>query len=138
MLIVDKYPYELSAGQRQRVAFARAMAVEPDVVLADEPISMLDVSIRMGILNLMEQLKDDFGIPYLYITHGHRRCWSISHPDEHLRPDVRLFSRIAGRLCRNRLSSLPSIAYDVICTVVSIRRLPQPLTRLQLSPLIET
>jgi peptide/nickel transport system ATP-binding protein len=65
----DKYPYELSGGQRQRVSFARALAVEPEVVLADEPISMLDVSIRMGILNLMERLKDDRGIAYLYITH---------------------------------------------------------------------
>jgi len=65
----DKYPYELSGGQRQRVSFARALAVEPEVVLADEPISMLDVSIRMGILNLMERLKDEHGIAYLYITH---------------------------------------------------------------------
>ena len=64
-----KYPHQLSGGQRQRVAFARALAVEPTVVLADEPISMLDVSIRMGVLNLMEQLKEERGIAYLYITH---------------------------------------------------------------------
>jgi peptide/nickel transport system ATP-binding protein len=65
----DKFPHELSGGQRQRVAFARALAVDPDVMLADEPISMLDVSIRMGILNLMERLKEERGIAYLYITH---------------------------------------------------------------------
>ena len=65
----DKYPHQLSGGQRQRVAFARALAVEPTVVLADEPISMLDVSIRMGVLNLMEQLKEERGLAYLYITH---------------------------------------------------------------------
>ena len=66
---VDKFPHELSGGQRQRVAFARALAVDPAVMLADEPISMLDVSIRMGILNLMERLKEERGIAYLYITH---------------------------------------------------------------------
>src|SRR6188472_97498 len=64
-----KYPHELSGGQRQRVSFARALAVEPEVVLADEPISMLDVSIRMGVLNMMERLKEEMGIAYLYITH---------------------------------------------------------------------
>jgi peptide/nickel transport system ATP-binding protein len=64
-----KYPHQLSGGQRQRVAFARALAAEPTVMLADEPISMLDVSIRMGILNLMHSLKEERGISYLYITH---------------------------------------------------------------------
>ena len=66
---IDTFPHELSGGQRQRVAFARALAVSPKVMLADEPISMLDVSIRMGILNLMERLKVERGIAYLYITH---------------------------------------------------------------------
>src|SRR5687767_6694617 len=64
-----KYPHQLSGGQRQRVAFARALAVDPAVLLADEPISMLDVSIRMGVLNLMERLKQERGIACLYITH---------------------------------------------------------------------
>ena len=64
-----KFPHQLSGGQRQRVAFARALAVQPEVILADEPISMLDVSIRMGILNMMAHLRDTRGVSYLYITH---------------------------------------------------------------------
>jgi peptide/nickel transport system ATP-binding protein len=67
--IAAKYPHELSGGQRQRVSIARALAVEPKVVLADEPISMLDVSIRIGILNLMMKLKEERGIAFLYVTH---------------------------------------------------------------------
>lgn len=64
----DKYPYELSGGQRQRVAIARALAVGAQYILADEPISMLDVSIRLGILNLMDDMKQE-GIGFMYITH---------------------------------------------------------------------
>ncbi len=67
--VAAKYPHQLSGGQRQRVSFARALAVNPEVVLADEPVSMLDVSIRMGILNMMADLRDQRGLSYLYITH---------------------------------------------------------------------
>ncbi len=67
--MLRKYPYELSGGQRQRFGFAQALACRPKLILADEPVSMLDVSIRIGVLNLMQELRVREGVSFLYITH---------------------------------------------------------------------
>lgn len=67
--VMHRYPHELSGGQRQRVGFAQALAGKPKLILADEPVSMLDVSIRIGLLNLMADLRDREGVSFLYITH---------------------------------------------------------------------
>jgi len=67
--VAAKFPHELSGGQRQRVGFASALAVKPKLIVADEPVSMLDVSIRIGVLNLMTELREREGLSFLYITH---------------------------------------------------------------------
>jgi peptide/nickel transport system ATP-binding protein len=66
---IDKFPHQLSGGQRQRIAIARVLAVRPSVILADEPVSMLDVSIRLDVLNLLLRLKEEDGLAFLFITH---------------------------------------------------------------------
>jgi peptide/nickel transport system ATP-binding protein len=67
--VLDRFPYELSGGQRQRIGFAQALAYKPKLILADEPVSMLDVSIRIGLLNVMAALREQEGVSFLYITH---------------------------------------------------------------------
>jgi peptide/nickel transport system ATP-binding protein len=74
-----KYPHEMSGGQRQRVGFAQALSYHPKLVLADEPVSMLDVSIRIGVLNLMARLCEEDGLSFLYITHDIASARYIAH-----------------------------------------------------------
>ena len=132
----SRYPHQFSGGQRQRIGIARALAVEPEFIIADEPVSALDVSIQAQILNLMMDLKDEYGFSYLFIAHDLSVVRHISYRlgvmylgcivELGSKKDV--FENVAHPYTRLLLSAVPTVGEEPIVPPVKLEgEIPNPI-----------